>query len=47
MPVYRIDLGGWMFLITFFMTFTMAVFAIIFQTLKAARSNPVDALRYE
>jgi ABC-type antimicrobial peptide transport system permease subunit len=47
MPAYRIDLGGWMFLVTFFMTFTMAVFAIIFQTLKAARSNPVDALRYE
>lgn len=44
---YRISLGGWIFLITAFMTFSAAVTAVIFQTIKAARSNPIDALRYE
>lgn len=44
---YRISLGSWIFLMTLLMTFSAAVAAVIFQTMKVARSNPIDALRYE
>lgn len=45
--VYRIELSIWPFLIGGIVIITLAVFTVLMQTLKAARKNPVESLRYE
>ena len=45
--VYRMDLGIGVFIIGGVMTLVIAVAAVAYQALKAAASNPVDALRCE
>ena len=44
---YRIDLGVGVFLLGGVLTWGIAFLAICIQTWRAARANPVDALRYE
>lgn len=44
---YRIQLSPFVFIAAGALTFIIALATICAQTLKAARSNPVDALRYE
>lgn len=44
---YRIQLSPFVFIAAGALTFLIALTTICAQTLKAARSNPVDALRYE
>ncbi len=44
---YRINIQLWMFLISGFVAFLIPVGTMSSQILKAARANPVDALRYE
>jgi len=44
---YHIELGIGIFLLSGLLTFIIALLTVNVQTLKAARSNPVDALRYE
>jgi putative ABC transport system permease protein len=44
---YRIDLSFLVFIIAGLMAFLIATLTIGFQALKAARSNPVNSLRYE
>lgn len=44
---FRIDISAWIFVTTLFLTFSIALITIFWQVLKAAQSNPIEALRYE
>lgn len=44
---YRTAISWWIFAATFFLSYAIALIAIIYQSLKAATSNPVDAFRTE
>ena len=44
---YKIKLNIWIFILPGIATFTLALLVIGYQTIKAANSNPVDALKYE
>jgi putative ABC transport system permease protein len=44
---YRINVEWWMFAFTTVAVLTIAFFTISYQVIKAARTNPVDSLRYE
>ena len=44
---YRIGLSWWIFALSGFMTLTISLITVSYQTVKAARKNPVDSLRYE
>jgi putative ABC transport system permease protein len=44
---YRIHVSIWIFVVAALITFFTSFLAIIFHTLKAAYTNPVDYLRYE
>ncbi len=43
----RVSFGLWIFFLAAFLALVIAVLTVSFQTVKAALSNPVDALRYE
>jgi putative ABC transport system permease protein len=44
---YRIRINVWMFLASAAIAMLIALFTVSCQTVRAARSNPVDSLRYE
>ena len=44
---YKIQLNIWIFVLPGLATLIMALIVISYQTIKAANSNPVDALKYE
>lgn len=44
---YRVNIGLWIFVISSFLAFLMALLTISYQTIKAATANPIDSLRYE
>jgi len=44
---YRIDIGLLVFLFSGGLALVIALFTVGYQTLRAARANPVDSLRYE
>jgi ABC-type antimicrobial peptide transport system permease subunit len=44
---YRIKLNIWIFVLPGLATLALALLIIGYQTIKAANSNPVDALKYE
>jgi len=44
---YHTELSAWIFLTAGVFVTGVAVFSVIFQASRAARSNPVDSLRYE
>ena len=44
---YRVEMGIWVFFAAGFLTLLIALFTVGYQAVKAARTNPVDALRYE
>ena len=44
---YRISLGWWFFVLPAFVAFTMLAMTLALQVIKTARTNPVEALRYE
>jgi putative ABC transport system permease protein len=37
----------WMFLLAAAISFSIAILTVLYQSLKAATSNPVNALKYE
>ena len=43
----RMNIGVGMFLFAAAVTFLTAIVSILYQTIKAAVTNPVDSLRYE
>jgi len=44
---YRVDMNIGVFVVTIVSSILIAIVTISFQTIKAANSNPVDALKYE
>jgi len=44
---YRIDIVWWMFLLSGVGALIIALISVSYQTVKAARANPVNSLRYE
>ncbi len=44
---YRIRANIWMFLASAVIALLIALFTVSYQTIRAARGNPVDSLRYE
>ena len=44
---YRIDLSIWIFIAATLLALLIAWITVIYQTLKAANTNPADSLRYE
>jgi putative ABC transport system permease protein len=44
---YRIDVHIWMFVLSTFVALLIALITVSYQTIKAARTHPVNSLRYE
>lgn len=44
---YRVEISLWVFVLGFISSILLTIITIAFHTIKAARTNPVDALRYE
>ena len=44
---YHIKIQYWIYLVAFLLSLIIGMLTTIFQTIKAARTNPVDALKYE
>jgi putative ABC transport system permease protein len=44
---YRIQLSAWIFILSSLLALIIALFTIGFQAVRAARANPVEALKYE
>ena len=44
---YRIGVNGWIFVVAAALSLLVAAASIFFQTLRAARSNPSEAIRTE
>ena len=44
---FRITLSWWIFIFSAFLILMITMFTISWQTLKAAKTNPVDSLKYE
>jgi putative ABC transport system permease protein len=44
---YHVELKVWMFMVSGLMAVLIALFTVSFQSIKAARSNPVESLRNE
>ena len=44
---YRIDLTIWPFILSAFIAISIALLSVSYQAVKASRTNPVNALRYE
>jgi putative ABC transport system permease protein len=44
---YRVNLNAWIFILSGLMALAMALLTVSYQTFRAARSNPIDSLRYE
>jgi putative ABC transport system permease protein len=44
---YRTNMSIWIFLLSGFAAFAIALLTVSFQTIRAATANPVDSLRYE
>jgi len=44
---YQVDINFWVFLVAGALAFLIAMLTISYQAIKAARTNPVDTLRYE
>jgi putative ABC transport system permease protein len=44
---YRIGIGWWMFILAGGLALAVALLTVSFQSFKAARTNPVESLRYE
>jgi putative ABC transport system permease protein len=44
---YHIEISIWVFVFAFAVSIILTILTITFHTIKAARTNPVEALRYE
>ena len=44
---YRTNMSVWIFILATVIAFSIAFLTVAWQSLKTARTNPVEALRYE
>jgi putative ABC transport system permease protein len=44
---YRTNIGVWIFILSAFAAFAVALLTVSYQSIKAARANPVESLHYE
>ncbi|MCW3118767.1 MAG: macrolide export ATP-binding/permease protein MacB, partial [Chitinophagaceae bacterium] len=44
---YKVGIGWWVFVLSGVLAFTIALFTISFQAIRAAMANPVRSLRTE
>jgi putative ABC transport system permease protein len=44
---YRVNINGWFFIISFVTATVVVIITVSIHSLKASRTNPVEALRYE
>ncbi|MFN8207375.1 MAG: FtsX-like permease family protein [Bacteroidales bacterium] len=44
---YRIDIGGWVFVIALVVSLVIALATIAYRVIRTSRSNPVEAIKYE
>lgn len=44
---YHVQPEAWIFIFTLFVIFTVALFTVSFHVLRASRTNPAEALKYE
>lgn len=44
---YKAEIGIWVYLVTALIALGIALLTVVWQSLKTARANPVDSLRYE
>jgi len=44
---YRVNIGWWIFAFSGGLAFLISLLTVSFQAIKAARANPVEALKYE
>ena len=44
---YRTNISWWIFALTIVIAFAIAFLTVAWQSLKTARTNPIEALRYE
>ena len=44
---YKVDLKPWIFIASGLIAFLVAIFTMSYQSIKAARANPVESLRTE
>ena len=44
---YRMNIHIWIFILSGFTALAIALLTVSYQSIKAARANPVDSLRYE
>ena len=44
---YRVNLSVWIFILSGLMALAIVILTISYQSIKAARANPVDSLKYE
>jgi putative ABC transport system permease protein len=44
---YKTAINGWVFVLAALITLTIALVTVSLQSLRAARKNPVEVLRYE
>ena len=45
--IYHMDLGPWIFVVAVFAVFSTSLASVLWQTLRAARTNPAEALKKE
>jgi putative ABC transport system permease protein len=44
---YRVEDTGWIYILSGLIAFIIAALTVSYQTIKTARTNPVESLRYE
>jgi putative ABC transport system permease protein len=44
---YRIKLSWWLLIVPVIVTVLLALVSVLYQVIKASRTNPVNALKYE
>jgi putative ABC transport system permease protein len=44
---YRVEMSGWIFLVGGLLSLGIALFTVSYQSIKAARTNPIASLKNE
>ncbi len=44
---YKVNINGWVFAFAFLMATIVVILTVLFHSFKAARTNPIESLRYE